>query len=265
MTTTTSTSTVAAAPPIWAPEPELPSSAPVWSPEPEPTTSRPTVWEPTPVPAPSISAPVIGVPEPSPVSSSTETSSALPSADVSQPSVPVWSAPSAVPSESVSSTEPTSWAPTPTTLITLISSITEAPVPMSTTHTPDDGLWYSAKYPPHHNGTEGRFWNFRDKLPVNMAHDENSDTPAFLSNANATAIAIAAPIATLFGLVFTAGLIWFILRRRSRRRALAKAKEEQAKGLELRDVAQVRVRAGGKGREVWDEEEAVGKARGNAV
>ncbi|EEY20119.1 predicted protein [Verticillium alfalfae VaMs.102] len=95
---------------------------------------------------------------PSPVSSSIEVSSALPSANASQPSVPVWSAPSAVPSESVSSAESTSWAPTPTTLVTLISSITEAPVPESTTHTPDDGLWYSAKYPPHHNGTEGRFW-----------------------------------------------------------------------------------------------------------
>ncbi|KAG7147073.1 hypothetical protein HYQ46_004124 [Verticillium longisporum] len=157
-TTTTSSSTVAAAPPIWAPQPELPSSAPVWPPEPAPTTPLPTVWEPTPVPAPSLSAPVIGVPEPSPVSSSIEVSSALPSVNVSQPSVPVWSAPSALPSEFVSSAEPTSWAPTPTTLVTLVSSITEAPVPVSTTHTPDDGLWYSAKYPPHHNGTEGRFW-----------------------------------------------------------------------------------------------------------
>ncbi|PNH26812.1 hypothetical protein BJF96_g9873 [Verticillium dahliae] len=116
-----------------------------------------------------------------------------------------------------------------------------------------------------------------------MAHDETSgayqpgaptskhvltsrtDTPAFLSNANATAIAIALPIATLFGLILAAGLIWFILRRRSRRRALAKAKEEQAKGFELRDVAQVRVRAGGKGREVWDEEDAGGRAGGSAV
>ncbi|PNH39564.1 hypothetical protein VD0004_g7324 [Verticillium dahliae] len=125
--------------------------------------------------------------------------------------------------------------------------------------------------------------SFRDKLPLNMAHDETSgayqpgaptskhvltsrtDTPAFLSNANATAIAIALPIATLFGLILAAGLIWFILRRRSRRRALAKAKEEQAKGFELRDVAQVRVRAGGKGREVWDEEDAGGRAGGSAV
>ncbi|KAL9945493.1 hypothetical protein D7B24_003267 [Verticillium nonalfalfae] len=116
-----------------------------------------------------------------------------------------------------------------------------------------------------------------------MAHDETAgarqpgvstsehsltsrtDAPAFLSNANATAIAIALPIATLFGLVLIAGLIWFILRRRARRRALAKAKEEQAKGFELRDVAQVRVRAGGTGRAVWDGEEAGGKAGGSAV
>ncbi|KAM0271921.1 hypothetical protein ACHAQH_008901 [Verticillium albo-atrum] len=148
----------APAPPVWAPEPELPSSsASAWVPELEPTSSLPAIVDPVPAPAPTVSAPPVWVPEPSLLSSSIEVSSALSSADHSWPSEPVWTASSAVPSESATSAEPTVWAPAPTTLVTLISSITEAATPESTTHIADNGLWHTAKYPPHNNGTESHF------------------------------------------------------------------------------------------------------------
>ncbi|KAM0330138.1 hypothetical protein ACHAQA_004311 [Verticillium albo-atrum] len=152
-TTYTSVPSMAPAPPVWVPEPEQPSSStPAWIPEPEPTTSLPVVWDPVPAPEPTVSAPPVWVPEPSPLSSSIEVSSALPSADASWPSEPVWS-----PVSSSISVEPTSWAPAPTTLVTLISSITEAAAPESTSQTPDDGLWHTTKYPPHTNGTASHF------------------------------------------------------------------------------------------------------------
>ncbi|KAM0271922.1 hypothetical protein ACHAQH_008902 [Verticillium albo-atrum] len=82
-------------------------------------------------------------------------------------------------------------------------------------------------------------------------------------NPNANAIAIAAPIATVIGLILIAAIAWFILRQRSKRLALMEAKAEQAKGVEIGDVARVRMRAGGKGREVWDEEETADNGKRN--